>query len=128
MIEQAIIDEFISEGHFGRHVRRMRTLYQERQGFLVEQVHRHLDGFLEMTPGDSGMHLVGWLPNGVDDREVAARADELNVRLGAISDHSIDSYPRPGLVFGYAAFNEKQTSRGVAKIAALLMEIAKAKR
>ncbi|MEO8573328.1 MAG: PLP-dependent aminotransferase family protein, partial [Pyrinomonadaceae bacterium] len=128
MIDQAVLAEFLSEGHFARHVRRMRTLYQERQEFLVEQVHRHLSGFLEMEPGDAGMHLVGWLPMGSDDREVAAKADEVNIRLSAVSDHSITSYPRPGLVFGYAAFNEKQTRRGVAKIAALLTEIAKTKR
>ncbi|MGI8811921.1 MAG: PLP-dependent aminotransferase family protein [Pyrinomonadaceae bacterium] len=127
MIDQAVLAEFISEGHFARHIRRMRTLYQERQKFLVEQVHRHLAGFLEMTPGDAGMHLVGWLPEGFNDREVAMRADELDIRLSAISDHSIMSYPRMGLIFGYAAFNEKQTRRGVAKIAVLLTELSKSK-
>ena len=127
LIEQAILAEFIAEGHFARHVRRMRTLYQERQEILVEEVRRNLKGLLEMKADEAGMHLVGWLPDNFDDREVAQKAAEVNIRLSAISDHCIKKYPRGGLVFGYAAFNEKQIRSGVAKLAEILTEMARNK-
>ncbi|HUR97358.1 MAG TPA: PLP-dependent aminotransferase family protein [Pyrinomonadaceae bacterium] len=124
LIDQAILAEFISEGHFARHVRRMRTLYAERQRSLVEQVDRRLKGLVEMKADDAGMHLVGWLPGDLDDREVVRKAAEANIRLNSISDHCIAPYPRNGLVFGYAAFDEKKIKRGVVKIAAVLEKMA----
>lgn len=120
LIDQAILAEFIAEGHFARHVRRMRTLYEKRQQILVEAVKRNLSGLVEMNADDAGMHLVGWLPDYLDDREVAQKAVLQNVRFQSISDSSINKYPRNGLVFGYAAFNEKQIKRGVGKLTRVL--------
>jgi GntR family transcriptional regulator/MocR family aminotransferase len=117
LIDQAILAEFIFEGHFARHVRRMRTLYEERQKFLIEEVRRNLKGIIEMNTDDAGMHLVGWLPDNFDDREAANKAAKLNVRVAPISEHSINKYPRNGLVFGYSAFNEKQIRKGIAQLA-----------
>ena len=124
LIDQAILAEFIAEGHFARHVRRMRTLYKERQEILIEEVRRNLKGLLEMKADDAGMHLVGWLPDNLDDREAAQKAAEVNIRLSAISDHCINEYPRGGLVFGYAAFDEKQIRSGIAKLAEVLTNMA----
>ena len=56
-IEQAILAEFISEGHFARHVRRMRGLYEKRQQFLVSECKKHLEGLVEVEAMDAGMHL-----------------------------------------------------------------------
>jgi GntR family transcriptional regulator/MocR family aminotransferase len=127
LIDQAILAEFISEGHFARHVRRTRTLYEERQRILVEEVERNLKGLLEMKADDAGMHLVGWLPDYLDDREAALKAAEENIRLSPISSHSINKYPRQGLVFGYAAFDEAQIRGGIAKLAEVLTEMARNK-
>ncbi len=125
LIDQAILAEFISDGHFARHVRRMRTLYEERQKILVEEVERNLKGLLEMKADDAGMHLIGWLPDNFDDREAAQKAAAENVCLSPISDHSINKYRRNGLVFGYAAFDEKQIRGGVAKLTDVLTEMAR---
>jgi GntR family transcriptional regulator/MocR family aminotransferase len=124
LIEQAVLAEFIAEGNFARHIRRMRTLYEKRQKILLEEVQRNLKGLLEMKADDAGMHLVGWLPDDFDDREAARKAAAVNIRLSPISDHSINPYQRSGLVFGYAAFDEKQIRSGVAKLTEVLTEIA----
>jgi GntR family transcriptional regulator/MocR family aminotransferase len=123
LINQAILAEFIAEGHFARHVRRMRTLYEERQQILVEAVKRNLSGLVEMKVDDAGMHLVGWLPDDIDDGEAAQKAALQNIRFQSISDSSINKYPRNGLVFGYAAFDEKQIKRGVGKLIKVLTEM-----
>jgi len=125
LIDQAILAEFISEGHFARHIRRMRTLYEGRQQILIKEVRRNLKGLMEMNADNAGMHLVGWLPDNFDDREVARKAAEAGLRLSAISDHSINTYPRKGLVFGYAAFDEKQIRNGVGKLTEVLTEMAR---
>lgn len=125
LINQAILAEFISEGHFDRHVRRMRTLYQERQQILVHEVKRNLSGLVEMKADDAGMHLVGWLPDYIDDGEAAQKAAVQNLRFQSISDSSINKYPRNGLVFGYAAFDEKQIKGGIEKLAEILILMSK---
>jgi GntR family transcriptional regulator/MocR family aminotransferase len=125
LIDQAILAEFISEGHFARHVRRMRTLYEARQKVLIEEVRRNLKGLLEMKADDAGMHLVGWLSHNIDESEVVLKAAEVNLRLSPISDHSINKYPRNGLVFGYAAFDQEQIREGVARLTVILTELAR---
>ncbi|HEX8163949.1 MAG TPA: PLP-dependent aminotransferase family protein [Pyrinomonadaceae bacterium] len=123
LINQAVLAEFIAEGHFARHVRRMRALYEERQQILVEEVKRNLGGLVEMKADDAGMHLVGWLPDRLDDQEAARKAALHNVRFQPVSESSINKYPRSGLVFGYAAFDKKQIKRGVGKLDKVLTEM-----
>lgn len=59
------------------------------------------------------MHLVGWLPEGVDDRLISEKASEKGLKLAAVSSYSTKKSGRGGLVFGYTAFDEKQIKRGV---------------
>jgi GntR family transcriptional regulator/MocR family aminotransferase len=66
--EQAILAEFVAEGHFARHLRRMRRLYAERQQALVDAAKGELAGLLEVRPSGAGLHLVGRLPDGPTTR------------------------------------------------------------
>src|SRR5207247_1668827 len=78
---QAVVADFLTEGHFARHVRRMRTLYGERQEALVKAARRALGDWLEVAPADTGLQLVGWLAEGLDDRAVARAAAAVGVDL-----------------------------------------------
>ncbi|MDQ3863770.1 MAG: PLP-dependent aminotransferase family protein, partial [Actinomycetota bacterium] len=74
LMEQAVLAEFMAEGHLARHVRRMRLLYAERRDALVEAIKRELAGLIEVGPAEAGLHLVGWLPEGADGWEASHRA------------------------------------------------------
>jgi len=89
--EQAVLAEFIAGGHFARHIRRMRVLYEERQRVLVDAAKRELDGLLDVRPLDGGMHLVGWLPEGADDVLAAERAAERGVHVVPLSMCAVPS-------------------------------------
>ncbi len=121
-IDQAILAGFITEGYFARHIRRMRGIYEERQQILVEESRKHLGGILEVAPDESGMNLIGWLPDGVSDRDVASRAKQSNLRISPISTLCLDEKLRGGLLLGYTAFNEKQIRQGVKKLAQVINE------
>src|SRR3954465_6294787 len=56
-IEQAALADFITEGHFARHIRRTRALYAERQAALLAAADRELAGLIELHPAEAGMHL-----------------------------------------------------------------------
>ncbi len=119
-IEQAVMADFIAEGHFSRHIRRMRTLYAERQDALVEAAREELAGLLEVRPAEAGMHLLGRLPEGTDDREASRRAAHQGVETPALSAHSIEVSPGPGLLLGYAAVESGDIRKGVRRLAAAL--------
>jgi len=120
MTEQAVLADFISDGHFARHIRRMRALYAERQSALVEAAGRELGGLLEVQPADGGMHLVGWLPDGTDDVRASQRAQAGGVLVRPLSSCSVAKLRRGGLLLGYAALTVSQIREGVRKLAEAL--------
>jgi GntR family transcriptional regulator/MocR family aminotransferase len=117
---QAVVADFIAEGHFVRHIRRMRTLYAERQGALLAAARRELGGRLEVEPAGTGLHLVGWLPEGCDDREVSQAAWEVGVEVPPLSGYCLQRQRRPGLLLGYAAVTPRQIRDGVRRLAGVL--------
>jgi GntR family transcriptional regulator/MocR family aminotransferase len=119
-LEQAVLTDFITEGHFARHIRRMRALYQERQQCLIEAARRELGGALELEPNEAGMHLVGRLPDGVDDRAASREANRLGVEAPALSLYCIERGRRSGLLLGYAGYDEREIRKGVRLLAAAL--------
>jgi GntR family transcriptional regulator/MocR family aminotransferase len=112
-LEQTVVTDFITEGHFTRHIRRMRTLYAERRALLVDAAR---DLPLDMFAPEAGMHLVGWLPAGCDDRLAAERAAEHQVAVMPISLFALEPGERGGLVLGYAATTESDILDGVRRL------------
>ena len=116
-VEQAVLADFIGEGHFSRHVRRMRALYAERRGALLEAAERELRGLLDVRPAEAGMHLVGFLSEGADDREASRRAATRGVEAPPISAFSLEPSEEGGLVLGYAAFEKPEIDEGAKALA-----------
>jgi GntR family transcriptional regulator/MocR family aminotransferase len=119
-VEQAVVADFIAEGHFARHVRRMRSLYAERQRVLVDAASRDLAGLLDVRPSDAGMHLIGWLPSEVDDARAAQRVLEEGVDVIPLSRYRLRTGSPGGLVLGYTAIDEEQIRAGVRRLATAL--------
>jgi GntR family transcriptional regulator/MocR family aminotransferase len=68
------------------------------------------------------MHLIGWLPDGVSDKEISSRAQEKNLKITPLSNCCIRQKLRGGLFLGYTTFDEKQIKQGVKKLAQVLQE------
>lgn len=119
-MEQVVLADFIGEGHLRRHVRRMRTLYQERQAYLVGMVRHELTGILEVHPPDAGTHLIGWLPIGLSDRSVAQAAACQGVETKPFSNYCFRRCRRGGLILGYGAYARREMLEGVQKLATAL--------
>lgn len=120
--DQMILAEFIAEGHFERHVRRMRTLYRDRQAILIDEIEKRLGGMLEVPKTDAGMHAIGWLPKGISDVAISEKAAEHGMRISAVSKYSSKKLPLGGLMLGYTAFNERQIKEGVKKLGQIFLE------
>ncbi len=81
---QAVLTDFIREGHFARHIRRMRMLYMERRKALVNAIQNQMEDMTEVTGAEAGLHLVALLPPGTDDVAVSRKAAQKGIlRPGA---------------------------------------------
>src|SRR5260370_39701186 len=74
LLEQMALADFMAEGYFARHVRRMRQLYRERRNAMVDALIRELGNRLDVTVPEAGMHLVVWLPSGMNAQSAAHRS------------------------------------------------------
>ena len=119
-VEQAILADFIADGHFGRHVRRMRNLYAGRQETLVESAFRDLAGTLEVRPAESGLHLVGRLPKDADDRAASRLAAGHGIEAIPLSWYADGTPKHKGLMLGYAAVSESEIRGGTRSLATAL--------
>ena len=103
-IEQAALAEFIRLGHFARHVRRMRALYEERRDALLEAAPGLLGDGVTFGDTAAGMLALAWLPEGVDDRAVWEKALAAGVEAPPLSSYCIRPPARGGLLLGYAGY------------------------
>lgn len=120
LLEQLALADFLRAGHFARHVRRMRALYAARRAALTDAVRDELADLLELAPQEAGLHVVGWLPPGVDDRLAAERAAEHGVDVLPVSAFATEPLPRGGLLLGYGALDEPAIREGIHRLARAL--------
>jgi GntR family transcriptional regulator/MocR family aminotransferase len=123
-LAEAVLADFITEGHFSAHIRRMRQIYAERQQALLEAARDQLAGRLELQPAAAGMHLIGWLPAGTDERRVVAAAERRGVVVVPLSHYSIAPGERPGILLGFTATPVAVMPDAVARLAQALTEAA----
>lgn len=116
---QAVLADFIREGHFSRHIRRMRSLYSERRGVLLETLRKELDENGEVTGAEAGMHLTLTL-DGICDREIAIRAAQQNLWLTPLSSSYTGSAPRQGFILGFGSAEVERMPRAVRTLQSLL--------
>lgn len=122
LLEQMALADFISEGHFARHLRAMRTLYAERASTFVRIAHEELGSLMEVNMPHTGLHIVGWLPPGVNDRLVAYKAHVQGVEVTPLSTFAQAPLVRGGLLFGYATFEEDIIRFGLHRLASALRD------
>ena len=124
-LEQMVLADFINEGHFERHVRRMRTVYAERQQFLIDALREECDGLIDAARAGSGMHLVGWLPPDLDDVDVSRRAAARGVDAIPLSAFAVGrGAGRPGVLLGYAHVDRPAMLTAARQLAGAVRESA----
>jgi GntR family transcriptional regulator/MocR family aminotransferase len=113
---QEVLADFIGEGHFARHIRRMRVLYGERRSALVESIHTELGSQVEVLGGEAGMHLTATLRNGGRDLDIAERAARQNLWLWPLSPSYLGPVSRSGFILGFGSTAVSEIPRAVRKL------------
>jgi len=116
---QAVLADFIREGHFSRHIRRMRLLYGKRRSVLIESIRKQLGFAAEVVGGQAGMHL-SLTVKGIDDHEIAERAASQRLWLVPLSSSYLRKPARQGFILGFGSTGVEQIPDAVSKLGPLL--------
>lgn len=111
IVPQAMIADFMGQGHFARHLRKMRSLYAVRRTLLVDALTETLGDRLYVQPQAGGIHVLAHLKARRNDRSIASAARARGLAIHALSDWRMSSSPSGGLLMGYANFKTAEEAR-----------------
>jgi GntR family transcriptional regulator/MocR family aminotransferase len=126
LLEQAAMHDFLSEGHFGTHVRRMRRVYAERLQCLVHHVRASLGDALELSTIEAGLQTVGYLARGLNGEEVACAAAKRRIDVVPLCRYTYSpQHLVQALQVGFAAVDEDAICAGVRELAIAVDSVRK---
>jgi GntR family transcriptional regulator/MocR family aminotransferase len=105
---QLVLADFLREGHFARHLRRMRGVYRARRDALLTGLGRHCADRLVVVNADAGLHLAVLLQNGLDDREVVRGMATRGLTATPLSSCYAGGGGRSGLLLGFGGSTERR--------------------
>lgn len=115
---QAIVADFMDEGHFSTHIRMMRRLYKARYDALMKAGEMLPDTIrLQKTWG--GFHTPAYLDDRVDEQKLVAQAKEKNITVAPLSQYCLAPISQKGLVFGFGSTLVEDIVKGIEAISAL---------
>ena len=116
-LAQAVVADFIEEGHFAAHLRRMRLQYRDQRDVLVGALRTRLGNEITVEPPDQGMHLVAYLRRGLSDTAIERTARDHGVIVRAMSRLYVNAPPRSALVLGFSGYPSAVIPPAVARLA-----------
>jgi GntR family transcriptional regulator/MocR family aminotransferase len=117
---QSALAEFLDSGRFASHIRRMRLQYGERNALLQALLRDRLPSGWALLGTDAGQHCALLASSGVDDLELATRAEQVGLTLRPMSPHYLTRPARHGCLLGYAAADTRELQRGVKQLLTLI--------
>jgi GntR family transcriptional regulator/MocR family aminotransferase len=121
-VEQRVLAEFMEDGYFERHLRRMSRVYRERREALISSLAQEAGDLVELVPSVAGLHLAVWLSRKIHPERLKTRAAELGVGLYPLDPYYFGRKGRPGLLFGYSGISTEEIRKGVRRLGQALRE------
>lgn len=118
--DQAVLCDFMVNGHMARHLRRMRNLYAERLATLMEGARDHLAGLLEISHVRAGLYTIGFLRNGMTSRQAEKLAAAQGIEVLAVDRCTLRGPDPHALLLGFGGFNELTIRHGLIRLAKAL--------
>lgn len=112
-LTQAIVASFIAEGHFARHIQRMRKLYGERREATAKGLRSVLGTHISIDAQPGGMHLILRLKPPMSDRLLVDRLASVGIYAEALSDWSNTQASGPGLLLGFANIDSQANAEAL---------------
>lgn len=111
-INQHALAAFIADGHLARHIRRMRSIYNQRRRLLLDGLPR----WLYPIPSFAGLHIAALIKNSKSADDLVERARDVGVGIGTVGRYCVGEFDLQGLVFGYGAIPERSVVEGLFRL------------
>jgi GntR family transcriptional regulator/MocR family aminotransferase len=119
-LEQQTLAEFIANGTYGRHLRRVQRINAVRRRTLLEAVDEYLGNRVELTGDGAGAHVALWPRRRVSEESIVARAKLQGVGVYGLATYHLQRPPRPGFMLGYSRLTDGQIREGICRLAQIL--------
>lgn len=116
-LNQAALAEFMIEGHFTAHIRRMRQLYKGRRDAFLEAFERHLSPYATLQHANGGFQIACDVRDDVSEASSIAAASSIGIELPSLRSLYLSSPARSGWVMGYVALSPQEAEVAMRKLA-----------
>lgn len=116
LVQQQILNEFIKQGHYERHIRRMRVLYEQRRKILAAALRKEFQS-VDVMGENAGINLLIRIHERMDDDAFIKNARELGVGLVRTNQFYISKPPAHEFLLNFAALSNEQIEEGVSRLA-----------
>lgn len=125
-VTEKAMSDFMEDGRFVEHIRKMRRLYRDRRDALFDGLMTHCANYLTPEPTDAGMHMLAWLENGVDDLTAHRALLDGGIESLPLSVYSTHPPDRHALVLGFSGVSEQRMPKLLARMSGLLAKLPRA--
>jgi GntR family transcriptional regulator / MocR family aminotransferase len=119
-LTQAAVADFISEGHFERHLQRLRQEYGERRQVLVDALAKQLGERVHWAPAAAGLHVMVYLDEGCDEAQVVRQAAAAGVGVYPGAPYHLQRPSPPSILLGFSGLNPAEIKEGVRRLAGVV--------
>ncbi len=120
-LEQATLATFIAQGHYARHVRRIRKTCYERQKVMIDAIQRYIPKSIRVEPSDSGIHLVCWLSDSINEREIIDKCRQSGLGAQPLSRYCQNKSSNQAILLGFAAHQPSDIVAGIKTLAKIII-------
>ena len=116
-VDQQIIQRFIGEGYYERHLNKMRGVYKNRNDIMIGSL-KPLLKKCKMSGENAGVHLLLTFPSDISENELIERAEKVNIKVYGLSAYDVckEKKLNPTILLGYANMPEEEIREGVRKL------------
>lgn len=122
-LTQAAVADFIIEGHFERHVHRLRQAYGQRRQVLVSALQDCLGDIVYYSPDEAGLHVMVYLPSEIEEGELVRQAAAAGVGVYAGTKYHLQIPPPPSLLLGFSGLSEAEIVEGVRRLSVVIRNL-----
>ncbi|MGY5957155.1 PLP-dependent aminotransferase family protein [Kosakonia sp. BK9b] len=108
VLTQKILTAFLSEGHFYKHLKRMRPLYSQRRDMMLAALEQVYPQLFSIEVSDGGMHVIAFLRTSTEDVRLAQIWQRHQLQVSALSPWYNQNSKRYGLIMGYTNVRSRE--------------------
>ncbi|MBE9167744.1 PLP-dependent aminotransferase family protein [Pleurocapsales cyanobacterium LEGE 06147] len=119
LLEQYALTDFITEGYFERHIRRIRRFYNHRRQVLIKAINEYLGERATIVGENAGIHLIVQLHTNLSEEDIIKSAHKVKIGIISLKPYYLQATSIKEFIFGYSSLTEPQIREGIRRLASI---------